>query len=163
MNVSGCAFRECPALVQITSNMTTLEGFILRYSGTFRHQAISKPLHVQFWPVVGLPGSTKQHIHVGSAWFDEKKDPPGPESGDTGETGKEVKATEKEKGGDHGGSGGGLRCPKCGSPCTHVETFVLSVVLIYMFLYHVHITHCVAALYFWWVKFSGIRQSKMIK
>ena len=65
-------------------------------------------------------------MHVGSAWCDEKKDPPGGSEGqvDGGETGKEVKTEEKE--GKQGGNGGGghLRCPKCGSPCTHVETFV---------------------------------------
>ena len=58
---------------------------------------------------------------------DEKKDPPGGSEGevDKRETQTEV-ATDEKKGkqGGSGGNGGHLRCPKCGSPCTHVETFV---------------------------------------
>ena len=98
------------------------------FLGLFFHQSFSSksvPLQTQ---QLGLVVDTKRHIHIGSVWCDEKKDPPGGSEGKDGggEEGKEV--TEEDKGSKQGGSGGGngsqLRCPKCGSPCTHVETFV---------------------------------------
>lgn len=64
-------------------------------------------------------------MHVGCTCCDER-DPPGRSEGlvDSAEIPKEIKTEEKSQG-KHGGNGGGhLRCPKCGSPCTHVETFV---------------------------------------
>ena len=38
------------------------------------------------------------------------------------------KSSKGDKGGDKKGSGH-LRCPKCGDPCTHVETFVCKLCL----------------------------------
>ena len=98
---------------------------VLHFSGSFLHQSVSRPLPIRT-PQLALLADRRRHVHVGSAWCDKKKDPPGGSEGqvDGGETGKEVKTEEKE--GKQGGNGGGghLRCPKCGSPCTHVETFV---------------------------------------
>ena len=67
-------------------------------------------------------------MHISHVWYDEKEPPEGSkdEVGGAAETGKEVTSEEGKQGGSGGGGGGGsqLRCPKCGSPCTHVETFV---------------------------------------
>ena len=99
---------------------------ILRSSGKFLHQKISKPLPI-YAPRVALLLDTRRRVHTSHAWCDEKKDGPGGSDGhvNDGETGKEVDTEEKgEKQGGNGGDGNHLRCPKCGSACTHVETFV---------------------------------------
>ena len=56
----------------------------------------------------------------------DDKEPPEGSKGEVGgeDTGKEVTSEEDKQGGGGGGGGSQLRCPKCGSPCTHVETFV---------------------------------------
>ncbi|XP_028411305.1 ATP-dependent Clp protease ATP-binding subunit clpX-like, mitochondrial [Dendronephthya gigantea] len=98
---------------------------LVRNERLLLHQVLSRPLSVRTHQ---LPhhASTKRHIHISALWCDEKKDPPPPEGQvDAGQT-KEVKGDEKGKTGGNGGNGGHLRCPKCGSPCTHVETFVSS-------------------------------------
>ena len=108
------------------SNSLTFCSFLI-YSGSFFHQSFSSksvPLQAQ---QLALVVDTRRHIHLGSAWYDDKTDPPGGSEGEEGggEAGKEV--TEEDKGSKQGGNSGGggqLRCPKCGSPCTHVETFV---------------------------------------
>ncbi|CAB3995630.1 ATP-dependent Clp protease ATP-binding subunit clpX-like, mitochondrial isoform X2 [Paramuricea clavata] len=107
--------------------ISNIKGNVLRNERSFLHQSVSRLLPIRT-PQLALLVDRRRHVHVGSAWCDEKKDPPGGSEGqaDGGETGKEVKTDEKE--GKQGGNGGGghLRCPKCGSPCTHVETFVSS-------------------------------------
>lgn len=72
---------------------------------------------------MALLSNLQQNIHTSVSLWDDKKDTPGPENvGDADGKPKESKQGEKGKGGRNGG--GHLRCPKCGSPCTHVETFV---------------------------------------
>ena len=49
-----------------------------------------------------------------------------------------IKTVDGEGGGDKGGSGQ-LRCPKCGDPCTHVETFVCKLLFIQAHILFQHI------------------------
>ena len=47
-----------------------------------------------------------------------------------------------EGGGDKRGDGGtSLRCPKCGDPCTHVETFVSSTRFVFRVIDFHHFSH----------------------
>ena len=93
----------------------------------FFHQSISKPLSIHT-PQHHLLLDTRRQVHISHVCCDEKEPPEGSKGEvGTGETGKEVTSEESKQGGSSGGGGGSqLRCPKCGSPCTHVETFVSS-------------------------------------
>ena len=100
---------------------------VIKAKRSFFYQSISKPQLSIHTPQLALLLDTRRQVHVSHVCCNEKEPPEGSKGEvGAGETGKEVSSEGSKQGGSGGGGGSQLRCPKCGSPCTHVETFVSS-------------------------------------